>query len=55
MVLEHMMHGPCGDLNPSNVCMKNGKCKSHYPRKYTNETIIAPDGYPMQEKKLVNK
>ncbi|GAA0185404.1 hypothetical protein LIER_32692 [Lithospermum erythrorhizon] len=24
LVVKHMMHGPCGDLNPENVCMKDG-------------------------------
>ena len=34
MVVRHMMHGPCGSLNPGNVCMKNENrtCKSYYPR-----------------------
>ncbi|XP_075099108.1 uncharacterized protein LOC107798197 [Nicotiana tabacum] len=28
LVLKHMMHGPCGNLNPTNSCMKKkGYCK----------------------------
>lgn len=46
MVVKHMMHGPCGTLNQTNACMRNGSCKDHYPRKYCNETTVAPDGYP---------
>ncbi|XP_058189402.1 uncharacterized protein LOC131306985 [Rhododendron vialii] len=44
-VLKHMMHGPCGKLNAGNVCMKNGKCKNHYPKKFTQATTVATDGY----------
>ncbi|XP_062100814.1 uncharacterized protein LOC133806740 [Humulus lupulus] len=43
-VVKHMMHGPCGVLNPSNVCMKrNGCCKSNYPKKYAPNTNIGSD------------
>lgn len=28
MVIKHMMHGPCGVLNPKNVCMQDGCCKN---------------------------
>lgn len=33
-VVKHMMHRPCGYLNPKNICMrKDGCCKNHYPLK----------------------
>uniref|UniRef100_A0A453CJP8 Helitron helicase-like domain-containing protein n=1 Tax=Aegilops tauschii subsp. strangulata TaxID=200361 RepID=A0A453CJP8_AEGTS len=34
MVVKHMMHGPCGVLNPKNVCMQKGSCKNYYPRPF---------------------
>ncbi|KAG5524656.1 hypothetical protein RHGRI_031361 [Rhododendron griersonianum] len=32
MVVKHMMHGPCGTLNKTNVCMQNGSCKINIQR-----------------------
>lgn len=29
MIVKHMMHGPCGVLNPKNVCMQDGACKNY--------------------------
>nr|XP_025879297.1 uncharacterized protein LOC107280177 isoform X2 [Oryza sativa Japonica Group] len=31
MVVKHMMHGPCGRLNGSCQCMRDGKCRNNYP------------------------
>nr|XP_027075846.1 uncharacterized protein LOC113699685 [Coffea arabica] len=45
LVVKHMLHGPCGNMDKSCPCMKDGSCKSHYPK------ISAPynhgeDSYP---------
>ena len=39
MVVKHMMHGPCGVLNPKNVCMQKGSCKNYYPRPFNVSTL----------------
>lgn len=46
MVVKHMLHGPCGDLNLKNVCMKNGTCKNSYPKEFCHETTQTNDAYP---------
>ncbi|CAI9266057.1 unnamed protein product [Lactuca saligna] len=47
MVLKHMIHGPCGVLNPRNVCMKKrGFCKNLYPKAFCCETTQTNDAYP---------
>ncbi|XP_042942909.1 uncharacterized protein LOC122277096 [Carya illinoinensis] len=47
-VVKHMMHGPCGVLNPTNVCMKkNGCCKSNYPKNYASATTVGNDCFPI--------
>ncbi|PWZ37531.1 ATP-dependent DNA helicase PIF1 [Zea mays] len=39
MVIKHMMHGPCGSLNPNCPCTKGRKsCKNHYPRPFSDTT-----------------
>ncbi|KAG7984548.1 hypothetical protein I3843_04G165900 [Carya illinoinensis] len=47
-VIKHMMHGPCGDLNPTNICMKkNGCCKNNYPKHFVSNTVIGNDCFPI--------
>ncbi|KAG6726965.1 hypothetical protein I3842_02G107600 [Carya illinoinensis] len=47
-VVKHMMHGPCGVLNPSNVCMKKKGCyKSNYPKNYASTTTVGNDYFPI--------
>ncbi|XP_022858871.1 uncharacterized protein LOC111379680 [Olea europaea var. sylvestris] len=42
-----MIHGPCGILNPTNVCMnRNKQCRSHFPKDYTPETFLGEFSYP---------
>ncbi|XP_021775583.1 uncharacterized protein LOC110739432 [Chenopodium quinoa] len=49
IILGHMMHGPCGELNQECPCMRtNGlkkTCKNKYPKQYAAETTNNKDGY----------
>ncbi|KAL8049007.1 hypothetical protein ABFX02_07G104800 [Erythranthe guttata] len=50
-VIRHMMHGPCGQSNPKNVCMRDGQCKNHYPKDFSAETINGPNGYALYRRR----
>ena len=41
-----MLHGPCGDAKPDAPCMVNGTCSKHYPKQFSETTIIGENGYP---------
>jgi hypothetical protein len=46
MVMKHMMHGPCGTLNPSYLCMVGrGSCKNRYPHPFCEATSQGKDSY----------
>nr|XP_027098788.1 uncharacterized protein LOC113718064 [Coffea arabica] len=47
LVIKHMLHGPCGSLDPTSVCMrKNGTCKNNFPKNFCEETIQTINAYP---------
>ncbi|AQL05669.1 hypothetical protein ZEAMMB73_Zm00001d047132 [Zea mays] len=46
MVIKHMMHGPCGLLNPKCPCTKGrASCKNHYPRAFSNANALNYFGF----------
>lgn len=47
MVSNFMMHGPCRFDRMSSLCMANGKCTKHFPKKYAEITTIDPVGHPV--------
>ncbi|AQK91538.1 PIF1-like helicase [Zea mays] len=52
MVIKHMMHGPCGSLNPNCPCTKGHKsCKNHYPRPFSDTTLQGKDSYPIYRRR----
>ena len=47
IVLQNMVHGPCGKENPSSPCMVDGKCSKNYPKSYCDKTVINTENtYP---------
>nr|XP_027082463.1 uncharacterized protein LOC113704790 [Coffea arabica] len=46
LVVKHMIHGSCGDMNKSCPCMKDGSCKNHYPKIFCPHTTHGEDSYP---------
>lgn len=51
LVDEFMIHGPCGEYNPSCPCMKDGRCSKGYPKKFCDATTIDDDGYPIYRRR----
>ncbi|PWZ26234.1 ATP-dependent DNA helicase PIF1 [Zea mays] len=52
MVIKHMMHGPCGSLNPNCPCTKGrASCKNHYPRPFSDATLQGKDSYPVYRRR----
>ena len=43
IIITNMIHGPCGDMNPSCVCMKDKKCSKNFPKKFNKKTFVDPD------------
>ncbi|GJW48610.1 hypothetical protein Tco_0080256 [Tanacetum coccineum] len=40
LVSDFMMHGPCGEDDPTQVCMAEGKCTKHFPKKFTERSSV---------------
>lgn len=44
VVKSNMLHGPCGNHNPTSVCMSDNRCSKRYPRAFISETQTGNDG-----------
>ncbi|XP_073120893.1 uncharacterized protein [Henckelia pumila] len=54
LVVKHMIHGPCGSLNPSCPCMKKGSCKFNYPKDFSENTKFGINSYPIYRRRNDN-
>lgn len=43
-VSANMMHGPCGNDNPSCPCMKDGTCSKNFPKSFRSATDSGHEG-----------
>ncbi|XP_073120388.1 uncharacterized protein [Henckelia pumila] len=50
-VIRHMIHGPCGLLNPWSPCMRDGICKKKFPKPFTSYTALGNDSYPIYRRR----
>lgn len=53
-VMKHMIHGPCGILNPQSPCMEDGICTKGFPKAFNEETVINRREYPLYKKRSNN-
>ena len=52
MVTKHIMHGPCGVLNPFCPCTKGRtSCKNRYLRAFCESTSQGKDSYPIYRRR----
>ncbi|CDF38585.1 ATP dependant DNA helicase [Chondrus crispus] len=42
VVLKHMIHNPCGERNPTAVCMGEQYCRKGFPKSFKHETSQSP-------------
>ena len=54
IVSENMVHGPCGRLDPTCVCMVDGICSKEFPKPYRDETNPNVDGFPLYKRRNNN-
>jgi hypothetical protein len=47
LVKAHMIHGPCGDLHPECVCMKDGVCSKGFPKEFRDNSFLSDTAYPL--------
>ena len=52
VITTHMIHGPCGALNPTSPCMENGKCKKDYPKPLRSHTAMSDRTYPLYRRRV---
>lgn len=52
--ISHMIHGPCGPLNPSCPCMQDGLCIKNYPKAFLSATRVRDGGYPEYRRRESN-
>ncbi|CDF33944.1 ATP dependant DNA helicase PIF1 [Chondrus crispus] len=48
VVLKHMIHNPCGENNPTAVCMGEQYCRKRFPNPFKHETSQSESGVSIE-------
>lgn len=51
LVSDFMMHGPCGEDEPNQVCTVDRKCTKHFPKNFTQRSSVDSEGYPVYRRR----
>ena len=56
LVAKHIIHGPCGDLNPKSLYIERDaqgklRCKKRFPKTFQNRTVIPENKYPLYRRR----
>ncbi|KAM0859110.1 hypothetical protein ACQ4PT_047400 [Festuca glaucescens] len=51
LVEEFMIHGPCGESNPTCPCMKAGACSKRFPKSFNDDTFVDGLGFPVYRRR----
>ncbi|XP_059288087.1 uncharacterized protein LOC132041391 [Lycium ferocissimum] len=51
LVRLHMMHGPCGNLDPAKSCMRKQGCEFKYPKTFADRTSKGKNSYPIYKRR----
>ena len=46
LIKRHMIHGPCGIINPKSPCMADGQCGKHFSKDFRVTTRLGDESYP---------
>ncbi|GAA0141443.1 hypothetical protein LIER_35395 [Lithospermum erythrorhizon] len=55
LVVKHMMHGPCGELNLEHVCMQGGNSKNKFSCQFSEHIIYGKGSYPIYRRRDNNR
>ena len=50
VVLNLMVHRPCGPDNPNSSCMNGDKCSKDFPKSFKKSTEHSTSGYPLYQR-----
>lgn len=51
VVVHHMIHGQCAQINPRTPCMKHGSCKKSYLKNFAESMLQSDDSYPIYRRR----